>query len=85
MGRLRTANDYSYVLAGLVYDIRVLAVEYLLPSQERKEQSEAEIDAFLEKRRGFLADGSYSPMSSMLSLLAYGKNLALNHGNASMV
>ena len=33
-------------------------------------------------RRKYLADGSYSPMSVMLSLLAYGKHAALNEGNA---
>jgi hypothetical protein len=33
-------------------------------------------------RRQYLADGSYSLMSIMLSLLAYGKHAALNEGNA---
>lgn len=85
MGRLRQANDYSYMLAGLVYDIRVIAAEVLLPSSEREEQSETEINNFLEQRKRYLADGSYGPMSWMLSLLAYGKHIALNHGNAGMI
>ncbi|CAE7221515.1 hypothetical protein PTTW11_11425 [Pyrenophora teres f. teres] len=43
---------------------------------------EEDRDAFLELRKKYLADGSYSPMSAMLSLLAYGKHAALNEGNA---
>ena len=80
--RLRTAKNYSYMLAGVVYCVRVLAVEKLLPAVERDEQTEEDRDAFLELRKKYLADGSYSPMSAMLSLLAYGKHAALNEGNA---
>lgn len=85
MGRLRAANDYSYMLAGMVYDVRVIAVEALLPSSQREEQGEAELSNFLEQRRDYLADGSYGVMSWMLSLLAYGKHITLNHGNAGMI
>ncbi|KAE8832105.1 hypothetical protein PTNB85_06497 [Pyrenophora teres f. teres] len=80
--RLRTAKNYSYMLAGVVYCVRVLAVEKLLPAVERDEEIEEDRDAFLELRKKYLADGSYSPMSAMLSLLAYGKHAALNEGNA---
>jgi hypothetical protein len=33
-------------------------------------------------RKKYLSDGSYSPMSAMLSLLAYGKYAAMREGNA---
>jgi hypothetical protein len=33
-------------------------------------------------RKKYLADGLYSLMSAMISLLAYGKHAALNEGNA---
>lgn len=33
--RLRQANDFSYMLAGIVYCVRVLAVEIILPSGAR--------------------------------------------------
>ena len=33
-------------------------------------------------RKKYLADGSYSPMSAMISLLAYSKHAAMNEGNA---
>jgi hypothetical protein len=34
--RLKEANDYSYMLAGLVYCIRVIGLELLLPSKNRQ-------------------------------------------------
>ena len=83
--RLRTAKNYSYMLAGVVYCMRVLSVEKLLPSACRDEQTDEDRQRFLEHREKYLADGSYSPMSEALSLLAYGKHIALaasNPGNA---
>jgi len=85
MNRLRTANDFSYMLAGVVYCTRALAVELLLPSARREEQGDADREQYLHMRRQFLADGSYSPASTMISLLAYGKSVALNSGNAGSV
>ena len=83
--RLWRAEDYSYMLAGVVYCARVVGVEVLLPSHKRDEQGTAERENFLSKRRELLADGSYSVMSMMLSLLAYGKYIALNTGNEGLV
>jgi hypothetical protein len=80
--RLRTAKNYSYMLAGVVYCMRVLGVEKLLPMARRNDQIEEHRDQFLEMRRKFLSDGSYSPMSEMISLLAYSKHAAMNEGNA---
>jgi superfamily II DNA helicase RecQ len=82
MDRLRTAKNYSYMLAGVVYCVRVLAVEKLLPAAQRDEQTDEDRDRFLAKRQKFLADGSYSPMSEMIGLLAYGKSVALAAGNS---
>ena len=80
--RLRTAKNFSYMLASVVYCVRVLAAEKILPAAEREDQTEADRERFLAMRRQYLADGSYSPMSIMLSLLAYSKHAALNEGNA---
>jgi superfamily II DNA helicase RecQ len=80
--RLRTAKNYTYMLAGVVYCIRVLSVEHLLPSTKRNEQTEEHQKRFLEHREKYLADGSYSPMSEALSILAYGKFVALSAGNS---
>lgn len=77
-GRLRDGNDYSYMIAGLVYVARIVAAEFLLPSLEREHQGEVEFKAFLEQRKEYLADGSMSVMGEMLSLLAYGKTIAKN-------
>lgn len=85
IGRLRQANDFSYMLAGVVYCVRVLAAEILLPAAEREQQGNEDDKRFRCIRDEYLADGSYSVMSKMLSLLAYGKSLALNHGNAGAV
>lgn len=82
MNRLRNADNYSYTLAGVVYCVRVIAAQILLPMAERKDQGEAERKNFLDKRKHCLADGSCSPMSTMISLLAYGKHKALNTSNA---
>ena len=81
-GRLRTAKNYSYMLAGMVYCTRVLFAGALLPAAQREEQTEEDRNRFLEMRRQYLADGLYSPMSEMISLLAYGKYIGLNAGNS---
>ena len=62
--------------------MRVLSVEKLLPSACRDEQTDEDRQRFLEHREKYLADGSYSPMSEALSLLAYGKHVALAAGNS---
>jgi superfamily II DNA helicase RecQ len=80
--RLRTAKNFSYMLAGVIYCVRVLAVEKILPAAEREDQTEEDREQFLYVRKKYLADGSFSPMSAMISLLAYGKHAALNEGNA---
>jgi Helicase conserved C-terminal domain/Orsellinic acid/F9775 biosynthesis cluster protein D/DEAD/DEAH box helicase len=85
--RLRHAVDYSYMLAGMVYNIRVLGAELLLPVAEREQQIDdlEGREEFLEQRRRFLADGTGTPMSIMISLLAYGKYVAMNTGNTGSV
>jgi hypothetical protein len=70
------------MLAGIVYCAQVLGVKKLLPAAGRDEQTEEEHDRFLDMRKKYLADGSYSPMSEMISLLAYSKHATLNEGNA---
>jgi superfamily II DNA helicase RecQ len=83
--RLRQANDFSYMLAGIVYCIRVIAVEVILPSEEREDQDDEDDERFKQTRDRFLADGTYSVMSKALSILAYGKSIAMNHSNAGSI
>ncbi|KAF9729764.1 hypothetical protein PMIN01_12628 [Paraphaeosphaeria minitans] len=80
--RLRTAKNYSYLVAGMVYCVRVISVEHLLPPAQREQQGLVERDHYLDLRKRFLADGSFSPTSQLLSLLAYGKFIGMNTGNA---
>jgi hypothetical protein len=37
IGRLRTAKNYSFMLAGMVYGVRVLSIKKLLPADRRDE------------------------------------------------
>jgi hypothetical protein len=60
----------------------VLAVEKILPAAGRNNRTEEDCDQFLDMRKKYLADGLYSPISAMISLLAYSKHAALNEGNA---
>ncbi|KAL5396423.1 hypothetical protein PMIN03_012962 [Paraphaeosphaeria minitans] len=80
--RPRTAKNYSYMLAGVVYCIRVLSIEKLLPAALRDEQTDEDRVRFLQCREKYLSDGAYSPMSEALSLLAYGKYIAFAEGNS---
>jgi hypothetical protein len=82
IGRLRTAKNYSFILAGVVYCVRVLGLEKLLPIRQRNEQTEDDRQKFIEMREKYLADGSFSPMSEMINLLAMGKYIGLNAGNS---
>jgi hypothetical protein len=73
------------MLAGIVYCIRVIAVEVILPSEERDDQSNADDERFRRTRDEYLADGTYSVMSKALSILAYGKSIAIDHSNAGSI
>jgi hypothetical protein len=81
--RLRTAKNYSYMLAGIVYCVWVLRVKKLLPAAGRDEQIEDNCNRFLDMRKKYLANSLYSLISEIISLLAYSKHAALNKGNAS--
>ena len=48
--RLRTAKHYLYMLASIVYCVRVLAVEKLLSAVERNKQTNKNCNRFLAER-----------------------------------
>ena len=75
--RLRDAPQYASLLSSIIYCVRVLTTEFYLPSALRAEQGAAETIALLEQRTRYLVDGSHSPMSVMISLLAYAKHISL--------
>jgi hypothetical protein len=73
------------MLAGIVYYIQVIAVEIVLPLEEREDQDDEDDKRFKQTRDNFLADGTYSVISKALSILAYRKSIAINHSNAGSV
>jgi hypothetical protein len=85
INQLRQANDFLYMLASVIYCVRVLAIEIILLSTERDDQNEEDDKRFRQVRGEYLANGSYSVISKMLSMLAYGKHLAMNHSNSGVV
>jgi hypothetical protein len=79
--RLRRGDEYSYMLAGFMYCVRVLFVEHTLPASTRGEQTAADIDRFLELRKKYLVVGSYSPCSFIIKMLGYGKTMSMQKIN----
>jgi hypothetical protein len=73
------------MLAGIVYCIQVTAVEVILPSEERDDQGDVDDERFRRTRDEYLADGTYSVMSKALSILAYGKSIAMDHSNVGSI
>lgn len=82
---LCTVKNYLYILAGVVYYMRVLSVEKLLLSACCNKQTNKDYKRFLEYREKYLADSLYSLISKALSLLAYSKYVALAASNLSNV
>jgi hypothetical protein len=79
--RLRRSDEYSYMLAGFMYCVRVLFVEYTLPAATRGEQTAKDIDRFLELRKKYLVVRSYSPYSFLIKMLGYGKTMSMQKIN----
>jgi hypothetical protein len=73
------------MLAGVVYYMRVIAVEVILLSEEREDQGDEDDKRFKRTRDDFLADGTYSVISKALSILAYSKSIAMNHSNTGSI
>jgi hypothetical protein len=85
IGRLRTAKNYSFMLAGVVYCVRVLGIKKLLPAGGRDDQTKADREHFMKMREKYLADRLFSPISKIINLLAIGKHIELNAGNSGNV
>ncbi|CAD0055259.1 unnamed protein product [Aureobasidium pullulans] len=74
--RLRDGNDYSYMIAGLVYVSRLVAARGFAPVARAREPRRGRVRSVSRAEKEFFADGSMSVMAEMLSLLAYGKKIA---------
>jgi hypothetical protein len=75
--RLRRSDEYSYILTGFIYCVRVLFIEYTLPAATRGEQTVKDIDRFLELRKKYLVVRSYSLCSFLIKMLGYGKTMSI--------
>ena len=66
---------YTGQLAGLVWCVRMLMLEHIFEEEpEEPEEMRFEVvEKFQEEHREWLVDGSYSPFSTMIGLMAYGK------------
>jgi hypothetical protein len=82
MARLQTAKNCSYMLAGMLYCMRVIALTKLLPASQRETQTIDSCSQFLSMRHKYLADGTFTLMSEVLNMLAYGKYVGLTAGNS---
>jgi hypothetical protein len=85
IGCLRIAKNYSFILAGVVYCIRVLSIKKLLLAGGCDDQTKADCKHFMKMREKYLADRLFSPISKIINLLAIGKHIRLNAGNSSNV
>jgi hypothetical protein len=82
IGRLYTVKNYSFILAGIVYSVRVLSIKKLLPADCRDKQTKADYEHFIKIWESYLADRLFSPISEIINLLAMGKHIRLNTGNS---
>ncbi|CCE28914.1 uncharacterized protein CPUR_02604 [Claviceps purpurea 20.1] len=82
-GTLREGQDASPILAGLVYCVRVISSELLLPSKGTR--GPLEYQNFRDQRRTYLQDGSMGLLPALISLLAYAKKIAKNYSNIGAV
>jgi hypothetical protein len=69
------------MLAGIAYCVQVLALEKLLLGGQRNTQTEQDRNRFLAAQYKHLADSTFSPISKMISMLAYSKYIRLTAGN----
>lgn len=75
--RLRRGDEYSYMLTGFMYYVRVLFVEYILLVAMMGEQSTKDIDRFLKLWKEYLVVRSYSLCSFLIKILGYGKTMSM--------
>jgi hypothetical protein len=83
--RLREGNDFSYMLAGIVYCYRVVGVEIILPKVSYRGETADNDERFLRLRLKHLANRSFSPIAEIISLLAYSRHCVFNHANARVI
>jgi len=81
-GRWRDPEDYTNIVAGILWCMRVLVLEYTLPMSSRDGLGEDEERSPLERvksvRDKFLVEDEDCPFATLHSLMVYGMALARN-------
>ena len=85
--RLKKLINFSYILAGLTQDIKVLDAKLLLLAAKRKRQlnKSSQAERFLERRQEYLFDRDSISISELINLLAYKKYIILNSSNIATI
>ena len=87
--RWREPNTYTPILAGIQFCLRVLMLEYSLPSRERNEviylEGDNPLEVFRRVRDKWLVDGEATPFNTMHKLLQYGMQVGLAAGGRDRV
>src|SRR5437762_79331 len=90
--KFRKPRIYTPILAGLIWVGRLLLLEYALPNREFRSLQWPSREAYHdhdwrleELRRAHLIEGSYSPVSHLIGLLAYGKYVVKTQGRAGLI
>ena len=85
IGCLQTIKNYLYILIGIVYYVWVLTLEKLLLEGQRNTQIEEDYNSFLVMQHKQLVDSTFSLISKIISMLAYGKHIRLIASNLGNV
>ncbi|KAK7947162.1 uncharacterized protein PG986_011483 [Apiospora aurea] len=83
----RAAKNYTNQLAGLLWCGRVLLLEAAFEGQPDDAEA-VDVDAvehFKQEHRAWLADGSHTPVSTIVRWMAYGKGFRRQEGGTSAV
>jgi hypothetical protein len=75
--RLRKGEECSFIMAGFLYCIRVLFVEYILLVITRAKQTQVDIDRFLELWQKYLVVGGYCPTGFIIKWPGYGRTISI--------
>ena len=86
-GKWKRAKEYTGQLAGLLWCIRLLALEHIFRDQteDPNEMQWSVIEHFREQHREWLVNGSFTPVSTMVRWMTYGKGIRSKEGGMPKV
>ena len=83
----KRARDYTGQLAGLLWCIRVLALEHIFRDQteDPSDMEWSAIEHFRQQHREWLVNGSFTPVSTIVRWMSYGKGIRTKEGGMPKV